>query len=63
MKEEEDGIITSSVMRRGMAMVALSTAMLGNLPERIDPVSVSKKAGRNDPCPCNSGKKYKKCCI
>ena len=21
------------------------------------------KLGRNDPCPCNSGKKYKKCCI
>ncbi len=22
----------------------------------------SKKAGRNEPCPCGSGKKYKKCC-
>ncbi|MDP8253656.1 MAG: preprotein translocase subunit SecA [Candidatus Kaelpia aquatica] len=22
----------------------------------------SKKVGRNDPCPCSSGKKYKKCC-
>ena len=21
------------------------------------------KVGRNDPCPCGSGKKYKKCCI
>lgn len=21
------------------------------------------KSGRNDPCPCGSGKKYKKCCI
>jgi tetratricopeptide (TPR) repeat protein len=21
------------------------------------------KIGRNDPCPCNSGKKYKKCCM
>ncbi|WP_304055492.1 SEC-C metal-binding domain-containing protein [Nitrosomonas communis] len=20
------------------------------------------KVGRNDPCPCGSGKKYKKCC-
>ncbi len=25
------------------------------------PVSVGKKIGRNDPCPCGSGKKYKKC--
>jgi len=24
--------------------------------------SVAKKVGRNDPCPCGSGKKYKKCC-
>ena len=22
----------------------------------------SKKVGPNDPCPCGSGKKYKKCC-
>ena len=21
------------------------------------------KVGRNDPCPCGSGKKYKKCCM
>ncbi|MCH8012100.1 MAG: preprotein translocase subunit SecA [Candidatus Marinimicrobia bacterium] len=25
------------------------------------PVHVEKKVGRNDPCPCGSGKKYKKC--
>jgi preprotein translocase subunit SecA len=26
------------------------------------PVRAQKKVGRNDPCPCGSGKKYKKCC-
>jgi preprotein translocase subunit SecA len=26
------------------------------------PVRKDKKAGRNDPCPCGSGKKYKNCC-
>ena len=26
------------------------------------PKRVSKKIGRNDPCPCGSGKKYKNCC-
>ncbi|MDD2421942.1 MAG: preprotein translocase subunit SecA [Heliobacteriaceae bacterium] len=26
------------------------------------PVRVEKRIGRNDPCPCGSGKKYKKCC-
>jgi uncharacterized protein YecA (UPF0149 family) len=25
-------------------------------------VKKRKKIGRNDPCPCGSGKKYKKCC-
>ena len=25
-------------------------------------VNSTKKVGRNDPCPCGSGKKYKKCC-
>jgi preprotein translocase subunit SecA len=30
-------------------------------PGKPEPVKV-KKVGRNDPCPCGSGKKYKKCC-
>jgi len=32
-------------------------------PESSEPHKrTSPKVGRNDPCPCNSGKKYKKCC-
>ncbi len=27
------------------------------------PIHPSRKVGRNDPCPCGSGKKYKKCCL
>ena len=30
--------------------------------KRSKTVHVEKKPGRNDPCPCGSGKKYKKCC-
>ncbi|HKL25871.1 MAG TPA: SEC-C metal-binding domain-containing protein [Desulfuromonadales bacterium] len=26
------------------------------------PVRRAEKIGRNDPCPCGSGRKYKKCC-
>lgn len=26
------------------------------------PQEAEKKIGRNEPCPCGSGKKYKKCC-
>ncbi|PYG87277.1 SEC-C motif-containing protein [Ruminiclostridium sufflavum DSM 19573] len=29
---------------------------------RISKMAVSSKVGRNEPCPCGSGKKYKKCC-
>lgn len=29
---------------------------------RVSKQAVSSKVGRNDPCPCGSGKKYKKCC-
>jgi preprotein translocase subunit SecA len=33
----------------------------GKMPER-KPAVKKQKVGRNDPCPCGSGKKYKKCC-
>jgi hypothetical protein len=31
-------------------------------PIQQQPVVKKKKVGRNEPCPCGSGKKYKKCC-
>ncbi|HMD47512.1 MAG TPA: HEAT repeat domain-containing protein [Bryobacteraceae bacterium] len=31
-------------------------------PAPAAPPALALKAGRNDPCPCGSGKKYKKCC-
>jgi len=30
--------------------------------KKVDPLSANEGPGRNDPCPCGSGKKYKKCC-
>ena len=30
-------------------------------PSRTEPIKVGPKVGRNDPCPCGSGKKYKNC--
>ncbi len=30
-------------------------------PQKVQPIKVEKKVGRNDPCPCGSGKKYKNC--
>jgi len=30
--------------------------------EKARPMRSGPKVGRNDPCPCKSGKKYKQCC-
>lgn len=30
-------------------------------PQRQEPIRAEKRVGRNDPCPCGSGKKYKNC--
>jgi preprotein translocase subunit SecA len=40
-----------------LAQAGPTGGMSGPAPARI-----SDKVGRNDPCPCGSGKKYKKCC-
>ena len=32
-------------------------------PEKRRTEPKKEKIGRNDPCPCGSGKKYKKCCM
>ena len=34
-----------------------------NAEVKKQPVRKDKKVGPNDPCPCGSGKKYKKCCM
>ncbi|MEN8252386.1 MAG: SEC-C metal-binding domain-containing protein, partial [Patescibacteria group bacterium] len=36
--------------------------MMENVPKFEKPVKSEKTVGRNDDCPCGSGKKYKKCC-
>lgn len=33
----------------------------GDTPEKRQPIIAEKTVGRNDPCPCGSGKKYKNC--
>ena len=47
--------------RRAEALVALAEA--GDVDDgRVEPYRAPVKVGRNEPCPCGSGKKYKKCC-
>ena len=42
--------------------VAKETSTSGESTVKKQPVRNSSKVGPNDPCPCGSGKKYKKCC-
>ena len=37
-------------------------AFNGYTKKEVNSMPKEKKVGRNDPCPCGSGKKYKKCC-
>ena len=44
--------------KQGSDMVSEAAAAM----EKAKPVRSGPKVGRNDPCPCGSGKKYKQCC-
>ena len=53
---------TQEVKREKVAKET-GTAAATNATVKQQPVRKEKKAGPNDPCPCGSGKKYKKCCM
>ena len=58
--EDSDEDITPTLQRK---QVAQPTATSGDGTDTVNKtVRKGKKVGRNDPCPCGSGKKYKKCC-
>ncbi len=50
-------------VERKQVMTAANAGLKGQTPEKkvVITRTSSKKIGRNDPCPCASGKKYKKC--
>ena len=54
-------------LKRHRASMRRSRDIDANAPEAFqdlapEPVRTTQKPGRNDSCPCGSGKKYKKCC-
>ena len=53
---DEIGVIASGPFPRLVAVPPES-------PEPLEPAGSAAKVGRNDPCPCGSGRKYKKCCM
>jgi hypothetical protein len=52
------------VHSRARSMVQSRAEWEDSYPDEfVMPVTGREKIGRNDPCPCGSGKKYKKCCL
>ena len=49
------------VERQAVAKIT-ATSSGGDDSVKKEPIRKTKKVGPNDPCPCGSGKKYKKCC-
>ena len=54
--------LTRTIQRKKEKELAQLQFVGGEASGAKQPVIAQKKAGRNDPCPCGSGKKYKKCC-
>ena len=48
---------------RVQAAKPVEARVAGDGPRQPRRVKPSQKVGRNDPCPCGSGKKYKNCCM
>ena len=63
---EKDGVNFQSLrqMKKWMKEheAELKAEQNGDIPKVETVVHDGPRIGRNDPCPCGSGKKYKKCC-
>ena len=66
---DEEGVVefVAHYRERGLSRAMAERSRFGRRDGRWTylegaPAASKPKAGRNDPCPCGSGKKYKKCC-
>jgi preprotein translocase subunit SecA len=60
-EDEEAERVAREYRHKEKAESSLSYSGGGDAPPQR-PVRAAPRVGRNDPCPCGSGKKYKKCC-
>ena len=51
----------ASPTRSDMSKLSTGRSDLAGNRTKVEPVRVEKKVGRNEPCPCGSGKKFKQC--
>ncbi|MFA6712603.1 MAG: preprotein translocase subunit SecA [Bacteroidales bacterium] len=64
--DQEPTAVASEAQKKSTDMSRMQTSRPDLLnqnsePKSNAPIRVEKKVGRNDPCPCGSGKKYKNC--
>ena len=55
-------IQTNEELKREKVAKEAAAVSASDKTVKQQPVRKAKKVGPNDPCPCGSGKKYKKCC-
>ena len=62
MQHDEAAGIGFAAPPQGNRQSAQPRMAAGGPPQQRQPVIADEKIGRNEPCPCGSGKKFKKCC-
>lgn len=63
---KKDAIDLGSYVRQAFAVADAKRAcrrVPGLIPQRRGTIKRMARIGRNDPCPCGSGKKVKRCCL
>jgi preprotein translocase subunit SecA len=61
-RESHAAAMTAMQERKAQDTEATMQTNTGNEAKKAEPIrNIGAKVGRNDPCPCGSGKKYKNC--
>ena len=60
-KQKKDKLGRLARKARGTDEVEAEKELLDK-SDKVEPIRSDRQPARNDPCPCGSGKKYKRCC-
>ena len=62
MKQMAEGKVQTEIEKQSEKAIESSGKTEESKDKKKEPIRNENKVGRNDPCPCGSGKKYKNCC-
>ena len=60
-KVEQEKVSKNQNYKTGRNDINGGNATSNSTRKKAEPVRVEQKVGRNEPCPCGSGKKFKQC--